>query len=269
MLPVSYYVYTTLNPTDIYPVQYGSHICDSGHSFGPWVRSNYLIHYVYEGRGVFRNEYGEFNVKEGEMFLIRPDELTYYRADTKNPWQYAWIEFNGSLAKGLLSKMGFTKDNPIICDRKVGAKIAELAKCGDLPFESIMQKLWGIFSEISAPDAGNVSMSEYIKKAESYIKINIHNKVTVSDVAAYIGIDRSHLSRLFSRDMGVSPQKYIISLKMKTAANYLKNKQISVSEAAQSVGYGDIRIFNKAFKREFGMSPSLWRKREIYMLFVK
>lgn len=270
MVPISYYVYTNLNPTDIYPVQYGSHICDSGHSFGPWVRSNYLIHYVYKGCGVFRNEYGEFNVKEDEMFLIRPEELTYYRADTKNPWQYAWIEFNGSLAEGILRKMGFAKDKPVISDNgSCGRKIKELAQIGDLPFEAIMQKLWGIFSEISERDMGNISISEYIKKAESYIKINIHNKVTVSDVAKYIGIDRSHLSRLFRRDMGVSPQQYIISLKMKTAANYLKNKQISVSEAAQSVGYGDIRIFNKAFKREFGMSPSLWRKREIYMLFVK
>lgn len=274
MEPVSYYVYTSFNPTDLYPIQYGSHMCDKGHSFGPWVRSNYLIHYVYKGRGVFRNEYGEFNVKEGEMFLIRPDELTYYRADTKNPWQYAWIEFNGSLVRGLLKKMGFKEDTPVICDNENGTggkHIIELAKCGDLPFEAIMQKLWKFFFVMSVCDcnADDVQMNEYITKAESYIKINIHNKVSVTDVAAYVGIDRSHLSRLFKRDMGMSPLQYIISLKMKTAANYLKNTKITISEAAQSVGYSDIRIFSKAFKRQFGLSPSAWRKREIYMLFVR
>lgn len=49
----TYYAYTKFIPTDIYPVQYGEEQCNRNHSFGPCVRSNYLLHYVYSGKGIF------------------------------------------------------------------------------------------------------------------------------------------------------------------------------------------------------------------------
>ena len=52
----TYYAYTQFIPTDIYPVQYGEEQCNRNHSFGPCVRSNYLLHYVYSGKGIFQTE---------------------------------------------------------------------------------------------------------------------------------------------------------------------------------------------------------------------
>jgi AraC-like DNA-binding protein len=51
---------------------------------------------------------------------------------------------------------------------------------------------------------------------------------------------------------------------MNTAAQYLKNTDISISEAAQSVGYSDSHVFNKAFKRQFNSSPAEWRKKQLW-----
>ena len=104
---------------------------------------------------------------------------------------------------------------------------------------------------------------EYIQKAETFIKTNVHKKISVSDVAKYIGIDRSYLTRLFNEYKKTSPQNYIISLKMNTAALYLKNTNASVTETAQSVGYYDTHIFNKTFKKQFGVSPTTWRQKQI------
>ena len=104
---------------------------------------------------------------------------------------------------------------------------------------------------------------EYIQKAETFIKTNVHKKISVSDVAKYIGIDRSYLTRLFNEYKKTSPQNYIISLKMNTAALYLKNTNVSVTETAQSVGYYDTHIFNKTFKKQFGVSPTTWRQKQI------
>ena len=52
----TYYAYTKFIPTDIYPVQYGEEQCNRNHSFGPCVRSNYLLHYVYSGKGHSKKE---------------------------------------------------------------------------------------------------------------------------------------------------------------------------------------------------------------------
>lgn len=59
----------------------GREDCEKGHFFGPAVRSHQLIHFVLKGKGIYRTEYGEYEIKEGEAFLIRPGEVTYYRAD--------------------------------------------------------------------------------------------------------------------------------------------------------------------------------------------
>lgn len=263
----SFYAYTSLVPTDLYPVQYGEEQCESGHSFGPYVRSNYLIHYVYSGKGILKNDNKEYHIGAGEMFLISPNELTYYRADTSEPWHYAWIEFNGSLVPHILKASGFV-DCAVCADDEMcsaGKAMREIIECCENSFMLLIQKLWNFLDKISQNENTAHALShEYINKAESYIKINVHKKTTVTDVAAYVGIDRSHLSRLFSGYMGMSPQQYILSLKMNTAANYLKNMGITISEAAQSVGYPDTRTFNKAFKKQFNSSPSAWRRKQLW-----
>ena len=53
----------------------GREDCEKGHFFGPAVRSHQLIHFVLKGKGIYRTEYGEYEIKEGEAFLIRPDVL--------------------------------------------------------------------------------------------------------------------------------------------------------------------------------------------------
>ena len=71
----TYYAYTKFIPTDIYPVQYGEEQCNRNHSFGPCVRSNYLLHYVYSGKGIFQTENNTYHLHKGQMFLISPNQL--------------------------------------------------------------------------------------------------------------------------------------------------------------------------------------------------
>lgn len=66
----TYYAYTKFIPTDIYPVQYGEEQCNRNHSFGPCVRSNYLLHYVYSGKGIFQTENNTYHLHKGQMFHL-------------------------------------------------------------------------------------------------------------------------------------------------------------------------------------------------------
>ncbi|MDD6484094.1 MAG: AraC family ligand binding domain-containing protein [Clostridiales bacterium] len=261
-----YFPYTRLVPTDIYPVEYGEEQCQSGHAFGPYVRRNYLLHYIYSGEGYFKCNDREYKLHKGQMFLIEPNQLTYYKADDNNPWLYRWLEFNGSMAPGILKAAGLSSASPIYNDRDnfpAGTALLDILQGGDMRFEELMQKLWALIAALTANANGTDSSDpgqEYVSKAESFIKINVHEKLTVTDVAEYIGINRSYLTRLFKLYKNTSPQQYIISLKINTAAHYLKNTGISITEAAQSVGYTDMPVFSKAFKRQLGCSPMQWRR---------
>lgn len=259
----SYYVYSNYVPTDIYPVQYGQERCMPSHDFGPAVRNNYIIHYVYSGKGIFKVEDKEYTVGAGQMFLIKPNELTYYKADTDDPWLYRWLEFNGSMAENVLSVF----DTPVIeGNERIADTVRDIVENGDMRFELLMQKFWAFIAHLThnTRSLPKSQSEEYIEKSVLFIKNNIHKKVTVYDIAKHVGIDRSYLSRLFKEYLSISPQRYILNVKMNAAAQYLKNTDISIAETAKSVGYEDYHVFNKVFKNHFGISPSAWRKKKFW-----
>ena len=67
--------------------------CEPSHSFGPARREYYLLHFVAEGCGVYHCGGEDYPVGPGQMFVIRPEEMTVYRADAQNPWHYIWVGF--------------------------------------------------------------------------------------------------------------------------------------------------------------------------------
>ena len=265
----NYYLATTYVPTDIYPIQYGEQQCKPDYGFGPCVRSNYILHYIYSGCGILRIGDTEYTIRSGEIFLIKPNQLAYYEADTENPWLYRWIEFNGSMSERILSAF----DSPVISDYDdsiIGEKVKEFISMGKIPFETAMEKFWAVIAALTMNSTDSVSIRsrDYVQMAELYIKNNINKKITVNDISAHVGINRSYLSRLFKEYKNISPQQYLATARMNTATQYLKNTDISSVEVAQSVGYSDYHIFNKVFHRYFNTSPSEWRKRYFWQQSV-
>ena len=84
--------------SDFSPRDFGYQKCEPSHTFGPAIRDYYLVHYIEKGTGTFKNAHSEYKLKSGDAFLIRPDEVTVYTADEKNPWSYIWVGFTGDMA---------------------------------------------------------------------------------------------------------------------------------------------------------------------------
>ena len=93
----------------------GHEHCQPGHSFGPAVRPHYLIHVVLSGKGIFKHQGHTYSLKSGDSFLIKPMDSTYYEADQNNPWEYAWIGFDGQEIPALLNQTCFQDSCIFIC----------------------------------------------------------------------------------------------------------------------------------------------------------
>ena len=83
--------------------------------------------------------------------------------------------------------------------------------------------------------------------------------VKTADVSAYLGINRTYLSAIFRKKMYMSPQEYLIQLRMDKSRQLLQ-KNWPVYMIAQSVGYDDQLAFSRMFKKKFGVSPENFRK---------
>jgi AraC-like DNA-binding protein len=83
---------------------------------------------------------------------------------------------------------------------------------------------------------------------------------TLEDLAHAAGTSRSVLAERFQHLVGSSPMQYLTQWRMLLAANLLLRSNAPLAHIAQDVGYQTDTAFSRAFRREFGAPPALWRR---------
>jgi AraC-like DNA-binding protein len=85
---------------------------------------------------------------------------------------------------------------------------------------------------------------------------------TLEELARVAGASRSVLAERFQRLMGASPMQYLTQWRMLLAAGRLRHSNLPLTGIALDVGYQTDTAFIRAFRREFGMPPATWRRRQ-------
>jgi AraC family transcriptional regulator len=78
----------------------------------------------------------------------------------------------------------------------------------------------------------------------------------VDDLAREAGMSRFHFSRHFRREVGVSPYRFLLRVRVERAAELLRGGRHDVTQAALEVGFADLGRFARAFRAHFGCTPS-------------
>lgn len=239
--------------------------CASGHSFGPAVRTQYLLHYVISGKGVYTVGGLTYSVTAGQAFLIKPSELTYYQADEEAPWEYMWMAFDGIEGKETVRRTGFEEryvadiPDPEAFQRCMSQIIREFEKGGNSEYR-ILSGFYGAMSQLERWENEGTFEEEYFRKAVDYIQNNYSYSVKITDLARYVGIDRTYLYKIFQSREGVSPKRYLLLVRVNAAKNMLRTQQYSVGKIALSCGFSDSPSFCNHFKKITGRTPSQFLK---------
>jgi len=249
---------------DVYP----------GFTFGPNIRTEYVLHIVLKGRGNFTTSGNTYALTQNQAFLIYPEVETTYQADPDDPWSYMWVGFNGIRANECTANAGFTPESPIRAlgnvDKLKGyitqmLGLHELTYANDLERTGLLLMFWSALindytSSITPLPCYDYPGSVYVKSAINYMTRNYASKIKISELAEYLGINRSHLTNSFKKVMRISPQAFLINLRMGKAASLLKNTSLPVSTIAQQVGYEDPLTFSRSFSKKFDLSPRAYRE---------
>ena len=83
---------------------------------------------------------------------------------------------------------------------------------------------------------------------------------TLEEMAGEIGLSRSALADRFTEFVGCPPMQYLANWRMQLATGLLSGGSSSIAEIAGRVGYDSEAAFSRAFKRNLGMAPAMWRK---------
>lgn len=252
---------------DIDLIVWGEERCKKKHSWGPAMRDHHLFHYICSGTGEYEVAGKKYYPIPGEIFYIPPKTICRYEADDKDPWHYKWFGFIGKNSSYYCSLMGVSVNNPVIkCDKNVEKDFDCLlafahennkAEARSLGYTYLL--IQKIIDLSQTHDCIKTNADIYVENAIQFILTNIHKKITVLDLASYIGIDRSYFCAIFCRKMGISPQEYIMDMKMKKACEFMLTTPYPIKYIASSVGYSDQYVFSHAFKKRYGLSPRDYR----------
>lgn len=256
---------------------WGMSECRPGHSVGPEVRPNYIIHCVLDGKGSFQIGDRQYEIQRGQGFLIEPETLIHYKADEKNPWTYMWIGFSGARAGKYLADIGLSNKNPVFqCD-----KVEELKKIVLRMFQyqkiSVVNQyhLQGLLYEFFAVLADGMEVDTvanegednlYVREAVNFIRNNYYRGITVAEIAEHVSVNRSYLYKLFETTFGMSPKEFLTRFQVSRAKELLTWSDISIEGVAWSCGYKDSLAFSKVFRKVIGVSPTTYRKGHLMRL---
>ena len=112
-------------------------------------------------------------------------------------------------------------------------------------------------------EALRLQITDYILKPVNYEEFGscIDNlKISLNLLAEEFHLSPQYISQLFKSEIGVNFLTYLTSLRMERAKKLLLSTALPMSEVAEQSGYGDYRVFTKAFKKAEGVTPSQYRR---------
>lgn len=231
---------------DLSPIFFGAQTCDKSHSFGPHTRNYYIIHFCLCGCGKLQDKFGEHHISKGQLFIIRPNEITTYTADAVTPWEYVWIAFEGKIANT------FKTDRSVyLYPKEIEQTLLDLVKKEESSPNIFISILYHLIYSIFSNKSDN---SDVISKVIQYINFNYMTEITVKELSLKFGFEQSYLYRLFKKRTKTSIKEYIIKIRMEQAKALL-SLGYTVSNTAFAVGYNDPFNFSKSYKKYFGIAP--------------
>ena len=254
----------------------------ANHRLGPKVYSFYLMHIVLEGEGAFTTEQQHYELKAGDTFLIRPNQLISYESSSHDPWRYRWVAFTGDHADQLVRMAGFSNNCEVVSlpnFKKTGQyyrNILEAFREGHatsvLQASGWLQLIMSQYGKQQLPQASyppsqaNTEQKLH-KQMVHYLSSQYTHPVSITNIAEAFGYNRAYLSRIFKKRVGMPPSTFLLNLRLDHARHMLRERpELTIEQVAASVGIQDALYFSKQFRKAYRQSPSSYRKQVLETL---
>ncbi len=234
------------------------------------IHLNYRICYVLEGSGTFTVNHQPFALVAGQGILMTPNDVAYGEASKTDPWRYLWIAFNGNQAGHYLEYCKLSREHPVFVTTHgdlLEQKVLEMTRYknhsvpGMLYLTGLLYQVLSVLAEdADLPYIYKVAENPYVIQTIRYIQDHYKGNIQITDSAEALSVHRCYLSMIFKKTLGLSPQQFLMTFRIKKAEQLLQNTNYSISEIAKSCGYTDADSFCKAFKKVNHINPSTYRK---------
>lgn len=213
---------------------------------------------IIKGSGTYIYLNKKLTVREGDIVFI-PENIYCYSEWHGDPdieviYVNCFIHYDG---------IGY-EPQTVVCDSTVKndlIKISELISLGDIEYLEAYSIFYKVLQNILPQMVpSNIAFDRTLQTAIEYITNNWDKIFSVSDVAKRCCISESKLYHLFQKELGQTPVRFLNSIKINIAIEYLENRDCSVATVSRLAGFNSENHFRKVFVDFTGVTPLKYRK---------
>lgn len=230
--------------------------------------------------GVQSFSYGTryLETRPGSVIALNPQEL--HTGEPVNAQGYAYRAFypSAELLERITREFS-TKPHAIPCfsggkvpDKQLYRQFRQLHTLSEYPgsqleLEERLYKFLVTFIQRHA--GGTFVMKDYrkaprtIHRAVEYLEAHYAQKITLADLSALTHVSMYHLARLFQRQMGVPPHRYLECVRIRRAEEAL-SRGMPVVEAALACGFSSQTHLTRTFRKVIGTTPGEYKTAKLY-----
>lgn len=244
--------------------------------------------YVVSGKGVQSVNKNRFNYHAGHMMLITPEDV--HALDIEDTTEFFFLRFNdiyiksGAFHADDIKRLEYILQNANhepgcilknLPDKLLVKAIVEAVKREyeqhDLYNKELIRQLVNTLIVIVArniarymPEQISAHTDEKALDILNYIQNNIYypDKIRAEAVSRHFGISDNYLGRYFKKHTNETMQQYIISYRVKIIQARLMHSDMRIVEIADELGFTDESHLNKFFRKQTGLSPTVFRKQK-------
>jgi AraC-like DNA-binding protein len=231
-----------------------------------------IMIYCEEGKGWIENKEKRFYLTKNQYFIIPANERHAYGSDIHDPWSIYWLHFKGQntyMFASIMNRVLSVKDSDTSRNKDRIMLFEEMYRNLEMGYQPdnleyisfcLMYFLASFKYLTQYQEIKKLKVDDVVEQSICFMKDNLENKITLSDIAKAVNYSNSRLINLFVQRTSYTPITYYNQLKIQRSCNYLQFSNLKVKEIAFRLGYYDPFHFTKAFIKEMGITPKEYRK---------
>ena len=270
-----FYIYepsTLARDVYLYPLSSGHFRYSAGYRNVRRSFDSFELFYVEDGSAELKNHSRTHTARAGQFVLL--DCYSPHSYHSAAGWSCYWLHFDGVVARAFYRRIIDAWDSFVFDLDQYSPAYQHLMNIYELfrrsrPIDEagISSAITSILNAIlsSAPfRQENVPAREAVADAVAYINERFRYPITLQDLAEHSAISPYYFTRVFHRETGFTPHQYLINTRLSNAKFLLRTTEDSVKDIAIRTGWASESTFCSAFRKNTGMTPSMYRQSKLY-----
>lgn len=229
-----------------------------------------LIQYTLSGEGQLEINNNVYKLKQGDAFIVEiPSHHCYKLPKYSSSWELLYIQFSKEALpfwNQLVTLTGpvfsIKRDSPTeklmwkIYEMSVKNEFQNVYECSKYAYELVMN----IISYFHKEQKHKILPSS-IELCKQFINAHYDKQIGLDDMAKAAQISKFHLTRKFEKELGITPNNYLIKIRLENSVKLLTSQtNLTLESIAKNVGFSCANYYGKVFKKNFSVSPDEFRR---------